>query len=44
MKKLIKYVSMPGNTEDMATILKDELLKAGCDIFPEMFVIEALAI
>jgi flavodoxin len=26
MKKLIKYVSMPGNTEDMATILQDELL------------------
>lgn len=32
MKILIGYVSMSGNTEDMANILKEELLAAGCEV------------
>lgn len=32
MKILIGYVSMSGNTEDIANILKDELLTAGCEV------------
>ncbi|WP_066054262.1 flavodoxin [Robertmurraya korlensis] len=32
MKTFIGYVSMSGNTEDMANILKETLLQSGCEV------------
>ncbi|MBE6184775.1 flavodoxin [Heyndrickxia ginsengihumi] len=32
MKMFIGYISMSGNTEDIATILKDVLLENGCEV------------
>ena len=35
MKVFVGYVSMSGNTEDMATILKDTLTAKGCEVTME---------
>ncbi|MGD6830897.1 flavodoxin [Sutcliffiella halmapala] len=46
MRIFVGYVSMSGNTEDMASIIKEELLSAGCEVDMEsletMEVVELL--